>query len=228
MPDVKEIGLLGRSGNDWKRIAVNTSGQIVLSETSSGGGVATNVFLKSNTAKDATGDSFFLICNSDGKLIVDTQLDQEEDSAHVNNHKGIMSLAVRQDTQSNLAGDGKYSPLSINNKGELRVSGGSTRTTNNILDETISANSSSTNKFDLSNTVAIRSKLWGKSYKHNNFIIEYSDDDSSYFDIREAMVLEVNGGYIFEEVIECPPKYLRFKNITDSDHKLDIYLELIV
>ncbi len=46
---------------------------------------------------------------------------QGEDASHGNAHKGVMSLAVRQDTQADFGADGDYCPMSIDANGELRV-----------------------------------------------------------------------------------------------------------
>ena len=46
---------------------------------------------------------------------------QGEDASHGNAHKGVMSLAVRQDTQADFGADGDYSPMSIDANGDLRV-----------------------------------------------------------------------------------------------------------
>ena len=53
-----------------------------------------------------------------------TALSKAEDSAHVSGDQGIMALAVRDDAGGSLvSADGDYTPLSINNSGELRVAG---------------------------------------------------------------------------------------------------------
>ena len=46
---------------------------------------------------------------------------QAEDASHGTAHKGVMSLAVRQDTQADFGGDGDYCPMSIDANGDLRV-----------------------------------------------------------------------------------------------------------
>ena len=53
-----------------------------------------------------------------------------EDTAHGTGNKGIMSLAVRKDTQASLAGtDGDYVPLQTNATGGLRVEASVSKTT---------------------------------------------------------------------------------------------------
>lgn len=72
------------------------------------------------------------LVDADGHLQVDLALAKAEDSAHATGDAGIMSLAVRQDTQADFGADGDYVPLSINENGELRVttaSGGGGSTT---------------------------------------------------------------------------------------------------
>ncbi len=50
-----------------------------------------------------------------------SDLSKAEDSVHVSGDKGIMSLAVRNDARTSLAGDGDYHPQTINDKGETFV-----------------------------------------------------------------------------------------------------------
>jgi len=50
-----------------------------------------------------------------------SNLEKDEDSAHVSGDKGIMALAVRNDVGTPLAADGDYIPLSMNAAGALRV-----------------------------------------------------------------------------------------------------------
>lgn len=51
-----------------------------------------------------------------------TEVSKSEDSAHASGDKGIMALAVRQDTPSALAGtSGDYIPLSVTSMGRLRA-----------------------------------------------------------------------------------------------------------
>lgn len=50
-----------------------------------------------------------------------TNLGKAEDAAHASGDTGVMFLAVRQDTQSNLAADGDYLPPTIDASGNLRV-----------------------------------------------------------------------------------------------------------
>ena len=54
-----------------------------------------------------------------------TNLGKAEDAAHSSGDVGVMALAVRQDSQSDLGADGDYVPLTINADGELRVTTGS-------------------------------------------------------------------------------------------------------
>ena len=48
-----------------------------------------------------------------------------EDTAHVSGDKGIVLLGVRQSTQADFGADGDYVPLSIDDDGKVRVTGGS-------------------------------------------------------------------------------------------------------
>lgn len=75
---------------------------------------------------DTDGDYAPLQVDASGKLkvsadVVLTNLEKDEDTAHVSGDKGIMGLAVRNDSGAVLAGDGDYIPLTTNNQGALRV-----------------------------------------------------------------------------------------------------------
>lgn len=63
-----------------------------------------------------------------GNMVTSLQLLDDlvlaEDAAHQSGDKGIMFLAVRQDSQSDFGADGDYVPLSIDGNGALRVTGG--------------------------------------------------------------------------------------------------------
>jgi hypothetical protein len=50
-----------------------------------------------------------------------TNLEKSEDSAHSSGDKGIMSLAVRKDTDSSLGADNDYSPIQVNKDGKLKT-----------------------------------------------------------------------------------------------------------
>ena len=79
----------------------------------------------------ADGDYVPLSIDADGALRVNisslsgtTVSEYAEDAPHTSGDKGVMALAVRQDTQVDFAADGDYVPLSIDADGALRVSGG--------------------------------------------------------------------------------------------------------
>jgi hypothetical protein len=53
-----------------------------------------------------------------------TNLGKAEDAAHSSGDVGVMALAVRQSAQADFGADGDYVPMSIDDNGALRVSGG--------------------------------------------------------------------------------------------------------
>jgi len=57
-----------------------------------------------------------------------TNLGKAEDSLHSSGDVGVMSLAVRNDAGTPLAGDGDYIPLTTDSTGALRVTGGTAGT----------------------------------------------------------------------------------------------------
>ncbi len=59
-----------------------------------------------------------------GRLLVDSNLAQSEDAVHASGDTGVMSLAVRQDSQVDFGADGDYVPFSVDASGALRVTGG--------------------------------------------------------------------------------------------------------
>ena len=76
---------------------------------------------------DTDGDYAALQLDSLGRLrtvsdVTLSNLEKEEDTAHVSGDLGVMMLGVRQDSATALAGDGDYIPFSINADGALRVS----------------------------------------------------------------------------------------------------------
>jgi len=75
-------------------------------------------FLKSD-------DGTLLTHTTDGSreaLDVFTELGQDEDAAHGSGDTGVMSLAVRNDTEGSLVDtDGDYAPLQVDSSGRLRV-----------------------------------------------------------------------------------------------------------
>lgn len=84
---------------------------------------------------DASGNLQVILASNSGVDIGDvdvtsiipgtgsTNLGKAEDSIHTSGDVGVMMLAVRQDTQTDLGADGDYVPFSIDADGALRVSG---------------------------------------------------------------------------------------------------------
>lgn len=73
-------------------------------------------------AKQDTGNTALAAIKTAVEIIDDIVL--TEDAAHSSGQKGVMPLAVRNDSRGALAGtDGDYSPLQLNASGDLRVDG---------------------------------------------------------------------------------------------------------
>jgi hypothetical protein len=71
----------------------------------------------------ADADYIPLIVDANGRLhTVLSSLEKAEDDAHNSGDKGVMLLVVRKDAEGALAGaDGDYSPLQLDDKGNLRT-----------------------------------------------------------------------------------------------------------
>lgn len=106
-------------------IRTETDGDVVIKIVDSAGSNVASV--------DANGDVGVILAANSGVDIGDvdvisiipgtgaTNLGKAEDAAHTTGDVGVMTLAVRQDTQTDFGADGDYVPLSINADGELRV-----------------------------------------------------------------------------------------------------------
>ena len=198
MSNVKEIGLLGESANGWKRLQVTTEGLLKTEGGGGGGGTASTVLIRG--INDDT-DQQSLLCDNEGHL--KTVL------------KGLTDITDNA-TNTNLLCD---------SDGHLQVDVRNTKSSQSI---TVTLNNTDTivsTTYDLSDFT--KTKIWGSSDIHKNFIIQYSNNNSNWLDIREVLVLEINSNYVFEQIVECPPKYIRFKNISSSTQVLNIYLEHI-
>ena len=85
---------------------------------------------------DGDGKIQELLVDAQGHLQVDvSNLGKAEDTAHSSGDVGVMTLAVRQDSQADFGADGDYVPLSINGGGELRVTSGNTLSEEEIVND---------------------------------------------------------------------------------------------
>lgn len=72
---------------------------------------------------EVTNAGTFAVQESGTQLTEIQSLTHAEDSPHSSAHVGVQILGVRQDSQADFGADGDYVPFSINDAGELRVSG---------------------------------------------------------------------------------------------------------
>lgn len=114
------ILIQGDDGTDRQNVAVDTSGNLQVDiAADSAGGV--------EIVQDTAADLNVTEANSTSiKTAVETLDDivVAEDAAHSTGDKGVMFLAVRQDSQADFGADGDYVPLSIDSSGAVRVTGG--------------------------------------------------------------------------------------------------------
>lgn len=151
-----------------------------------------------------------------------------------------MSVKIKAKNQSNI-----LQTLTCDNAGHLNVAfdGLDLTTTNAKLDliegktysrtksqikytnESLAQNQSSS-VFDLSNNISTKCRLWGHSNVHKNLMLQFSDDNSNWHNIEILNVLNISGDLTFNQIIECPPKYIRVFNNQTTTITLDLFLEL--
>ena len=95
-----------------------------------------------------------------------------------------------------------------------------------LLNHTISANSVG-NVIDLSTYKTLGGTLWGNSDTHYNLVLQYSEDNITYFNIKNISVVNIENDLTFYEFLEVPPKYVRFLNPKNSNVSVNIHLDLI-
>lgn len=100
-------------------IRLNTQGTIEAFSTIRSGGSNATVRWTCTVAEE------FDILTSGGAGGAASITQHLEDAPHTTGDEGNLVLVVRQDSQSDLAADGDYVPMTINASGELRVTGGS-------------------------------------------------------------------------------------------------------
>jgi len=134
----KYLSTLPTLSNDEKsELVLDASGRLIISgrfledSAHASGDAGLQILAVRNDALaslvDADGDYAPFQVNADGALYVavnSISLDSEhaEDSAHVSGDTGIMSLAVRNDSETSLVdADGDYAPLQVDANGRLKV-----------------------------------------------------------------------------------------------------------
>lgn len=128
----QDTGNTSLASIDGKITAVNT-GAVVVSSSALPSGAATS-------AKQDTGNTSLGAINTDTTAInVDTTaikaVVQTEDAAHSSGHKGVMALAVREATATDLSAgntDGDYEPLQVDANGKLHVNPGTVTVTGTV------------------------------------------------------------------------------------------------
>tara|TARA_R110002072_G_scaffold271842_3_gene431837 strand:+ start:3216 stop:3677 length:462 start_codon:yes stop_codon:yes gene_type:complete len=150
-----------------------------------------------------------------------------------------MSTKIRAKNPSNI-----LQTLTCDNSGHLNIAfdGLDLTTTNGKLDAILSYTYDRTklqlkeenvsigqnqfsSTFDLSNKITTKCRLWGNGTIHRDAILQFSDDNTNWKNSEIIHILDINGEYSFNLIIECPPKYMRIFNPYLTNTTLNIYLE---
>lgn len=152
-----------------------------------------------------------------------------------------MSVKVRAKNPSNI-----LQTLSCDSNGQLNVAfdGLDLSTTNSKLDELKTLNTKSIQHIsllnhtiapnsvgsviDLSTYKTLGSTLWGNSDTHHNLVLQYSEDNTTYFNIKNVNVVNIENDLTFYDFLEIPPRYIRFLNPKNTNVSVNIHLDLIV
>lgn len=133
-----------------------------------------------------------------------------------------MSVKIRAKNPSNI-----LQTLSCDDEGRLKVFEQKSIHHISLLNHTISSNSTG-NVIDLSTYKTLGGTVWGNSDTHYHLVIQYSEDNITYFNIKNINVLNIVNELTFYEYLEIPPKYIRFLNPKNSNVVLNIHLDLII
>lgn len=128
-----------------------------------------------------------------------------------------MSVKIKAKNDSDL-----LQTLRCDNSGILKTNSTlvSITLTNN---ETITASGNGTS-IDISTYNKMR--LWGTSNIHHNFLIQWSNDNITFYTMDEMNVLSKNGIFLFNQLWDNIPKYIRFFNHHSLTINLVMFLEL--
>ncbi len=87
------------------------------------------------------------------------------------------------------------------------------------------AQNTASSVFNLSNYISTKCRLWGNSDIHKDIILQFSDDNNNWHNSENIHILNINSEYVFNLIIECPPKYMRVFNQNPAI-TINLYLEL--
>ncbi len=68
-------------------------------------------------------------------------------------------------------------------------------------------------------------RIWGYNNTNNNLMLEFSDNGTNFFRMTELYNLDVGGVHKINELIDCPPKYVRISNI-NAQMTMNLYFVL--
>ena len=132
-----------------------------------------------------------------------------------------MSVKIRAKNPSNV-----LTTLNCDTNGQLNVAMDKTITHLTLLNQTISANSFSTS-VNLTAHPSEGANIWGNSDTHHNLILQYSNDNITYFNIKNLNVININSDLTFCEHIVIPPKHIRFFNHNSVSVSANFHIDLI-
>lgn len=135
-----------------------------------------------------------------------------------------MSVKIRAKNPSN-----SLQTVSCNSSGHLNVAFPVTEkqiTHITLLNETISSNSFSTS-INFSSHPSLGGNLWGNSDTHHNIILQFSNDNITFFNIKTLNVINIDNDLTFSSSLQAPPKYIRFHNPKNSSVSINAFIDLI-
>lgn len=132
-----------------------------------------------------------------------------------------MSVKIKAKNANNV-----LQTLTCNTDGKLNVGMDKTITYLTLLNETIGANSFTTT-INLSSHPSEGAHIWGNSDTHYNLILQYSNDNITFFNISWLSVVNIDNDLTFNLHLEIPPKFIRFHNPKNSSVSCNFHIDLI-
>jgi len=132
-----------------------------------------------------------------------------------------MSVKIKAKNANNV-----LQTLTCNTDGKLNVGLDKTITHLTLLNQTIGANSFTT-AINLTPYPSEGGHLWGNSDTHYNLILQYSNDNITFLNIKWLSVVNIDGDFTFNSHLEIPPKFIRFHNPKSSSVSCSFNIDLI-
>ena len=187
-------------------------------------------------AKNPTNTLQTLTCNSGGELNVAFDgLDLSKTNAKLDLNFGKLSniqtitdtkLSAIQTFLDKDSGVNFHNTLTNSKLDTVITNTEKTITHLNLLNTTITANSFSSS-INLQPYPSEGGHIWGNSDTHYNLILQYSNDNITYFNIKLLNVINIDSDLTFNCHLEIPPKYIRFHNPKNTDVSCNFFIDLI-